>query len=238
MCAGEKPFKCTFDGCERRFANSSDRKKHSFVHCTNKPWICSYKGCDKTYTHPSSLRKHVKNHEAESKAAADMKEAAVDTRSDCDVTSERSAGRTVTPSPAITPDSDSGIVMAQTHNNNKLVPNEYVKCENSSSPDIVSSSGSERNTDVTRSSVEPMSNNDITTVNQTPAMSSFPNLPQSDRMMISDWIASQKTANYASSFHTPHMMSSGYYNHSDAMPTYHHGLSQGQHGHALYPGVM
>ena len=39
--SGEKPFKCEFDNCDRRFANSSDRKKHSHVHtrwihkCTN-----------------------------------------------------------------------------------------------------------------------------------------------------------------------------------------------------------
>ena len=60
---GEKPFKCEFPGCDRRFANSSDRKKHSFVHRTDKPYSCKYKGCDKTYTHPSSLRKHMKIHD-------------------------------------------------------------------------------------------------------------------------------------------------------------------------------
>ena len=56
--AGEKPFKCEFDGCDRRFANSSDRKKHMHVHTSDKPYIC--KVCDKSYTHPSSLRKHMK----------------------------------------------------------------------------------------------------------------------------------------------------------------------------------
>lgn len=57
---GEKPFKCEFDGCERRFANSSDRKKHSHVHTSDKPYNCRINGCDKSYTHPSSLRKHMK----------------------------------------------------------------------------------------------------------------------------------------------------------------------------------
>ncbi|KFP62834.1 Zinc finger protein ZIC 3, partial [Apaloderma vittatum] len=42
----------------RRFANSSDRKKHMHVHTSDKPYIC--KVCDKSYTHPSSLRKHMK----------------------------------------------------------------------------------------------------------------------------------------------------------------------------------
>ncbi|XP_008941514.1 PREDICTED: zinc finger protein ZIC 3-like, partial [Merops nubicus] len=54
----EKPFKCEFEGCDRRFANSSDRKKHMHVHTSDKPYIC--KVCDKSYTHPSSLRKHMK----------------------------------------------------------------------------------------------------------------------------------------------------------------------------------
>ena len=59
---GEKPFKCEYDGCDRRFANSSDRKKHSHVHTSDKPYNCKIRGCDKSYTHPSSLRKHMKVH--------------------------------------------------------------------------------------------------------------------------------------------------------------------------------
>ncbi|KAH1013633.1 hypothetical protein HUJ04_002599 [Dendroctonus ponderosae] len=58
----EKPFKCEFEGCDRRFANSSDRKKHSHVHTSEKPYNCGEPGCDKAYTHPSSLRKHMKAH--------------------------------------------------------------------------------------------------------------------------------------------------------------------------------
>ncbi|KAG8137583.1 hypothetical protein E2320_004809 [Naja naja] len=60
--SGEKPFKCEFDGCDRKFANSSDRKKHSHVHTSDKPYFCKVRGCDKSYTHPSSLRKHMKIH--------------------------------------------------------------------------------------------------------------------------------------------------------------------------------
>ncbi|KAE9543299.1 hypothetical protein AGLY_003210 [Aphis glycines] len=58
----EKPFKCEYEGCDRRFANSSDRKKHSHVHTSDKPYNCRISGCDKSYTHPSSLRKHMKVH--------------------------------------------------------------------------------------------------------------------------------------------------------------------------------
>ena len=60
LFSGEKPFRCEFNGCERRFANSSDRKKHSHVHTSDKPYNCRTPGCDKSYTHPSSLRKHMK----------------------------------------------------------------------------------------------------------------------------------------------------------------------------------
>lgn len=63
LLKGEKPFKCEFEGCDRRFANSSDRKKHMHVHTSDKPYFCKYKGCDKSYTHPSSLRKHIRMHE-------------------------------------------------------------------------------------------------------------------------------------------------------------------------------
>ncbi|KAL7062554.1 hypothetical protein AAHC03_01007 [Spirometra sp. Aus1] len=62
--SGEKPFTCEFDGCDRRFANSSDRKKHMHVHMNDKPYFCKFKGCDKSYTHPSSLRKHMRAHYA------------------------------------------------------------------------------------------------------------------------------------------------------------------------------
>ena len=53
---------CEYPGCDRRFANSSDRKKHSHVHTSDKPYICKVEGCNKSYTHPSSLRKHMKLH--------------------------------------------------------------------------------------------------------------------------------------------------------------------------------
>ncbi|CAJ0583713.1 unnamed protein product, partial [Mesorhabditis spiculigera] len=62
---GEKPFKCVVKGCEKMFANSSDRKKHMHVHQSHEvqPYRCRVKNCQKTYTHPSSLRKHMKMHE-------------------------------------------------------------------------------------------------------------------------------------------------------------------------------
>uniref|UniRef100_A0A914S674 C2H2-type domain-containing protein n=1 Tax=Parascaris equorum TaxID=6256 RepID=A0A914S674_PAREQ len=60
--SGDKPFNCTHPGCDRKFANSSDRKKHMHVHTNDKPYECRMHGCGKSYTHPSSLRKHMKAH--------------------------------------------------------------------------------------------------------------------------------------------------------------------------------
>ena len=58
--SGEKPYKCTYEGCGKSFANSSDRFKHKRTHMEKKPYRCSIVGCNKSYTDPSSLRKHKK----------------------------------------------------------------------------------------------------------------------------------------------------------------------------------
>lgn len=59
---GERPYICTHAGCTKAFSNSSDRAKHQRTHLDTKPYACSVAGCSKRYTDPSSLRKHVKNH--------------------------------------------------------------------------------------------------------------------------------------------------------------------------------
>ncbi|KAL4235712.1 zinc finger protein [Mactra antiquata] len=59
---GERPYVCTHTGCTKSFSNSSDRAKHQRTHLDTKPYACSVVGCNKRYTDPSSLRKHVKNH--------------------------------------------------------------------------------------------------------------------------------------------------------------------------------
>ncbi|XP_021351101.1 zinc finger protein GLIS3-like isoform X2 [Mizuhopecten yessoensis] len=59
---GERPYVCTHIGCTKAFSNSSDRAKHQRTHLDTKPYACQVAGCNKRYTDPSSLRKHVKNH--------------------------------------------------------------------------------------------------------------------------------------------------------------------------------
>lgn len=60
--AGEKPYICPYEGCNKRYSNSSDRFKHTRTHYVEKPYSCKMPGCHKRYTDPSSLRKHIKAH--------------------------------------------------------------------------------------------------------------------------------------------------------------------------------
>lgn len=59
---GEKPYACHYEGCNKRYSNSSDRFKHTRTHIESKPYRCKVEGCFKQYTDPSSLRKHLKAH--------------------------------------------------------------------------------------------------------------------------------------------------------------------------------
>ena len=58
--AGERPYVCPFEGCNKAYSNSSDRFKHVRTHQVDKPYCCKMPGCNKRYTDPSSLRKHIK----------------------------------------------------------------------------------------------------------------------------------------------------------------------------------
>lgn len=62
LCPGEKPYICPYEGCSKRYSNSSDRFKHTRTHYVDKPYYCKKAGCLKRYTDPSSLRKHIKAH--------------------------------------------------------------------------------------------------------------------------------------------------------------------------------
>ena len=57
---GEKPYPCHHVDCGKKFNNTSDRAKHMKTHITKKPYVCRHAGCSKAYTDPSSMRKHIK----------------------------------------------------------------------------------------------------------------------------------------------------------------------------------
>ncbi|MCJ8742269.1 hypothetical protein PDJAM_G00080120 [Pangasius djambal] len=66
---GEKPYMCQHPGCQKAFSNSSDRAKHQRTHVDTKPYACQIQGCQKRYTDPSSLRKHIKSHSTKEQQA-------------------------------------------------------------------------------------------------------------------------------------------------------------------------
>ncbi|CAB1349576.1 unnamed protein product [Coregonus sp. 'balchen'] len=60
---GEKPHRCTFEGCPKAYSRLENLKTHLRSHTGEKPYkpyVCKIPGCTKRYTDPSSLRKHVK----------------------------------------------------------------------------------------------------------------------------------------------------------------------------------
>lgn len=74
---GEKPFKCQFEGCDKSFSNSSDRKKHQNCHAQGV-LVCPAPTCGRSYCHPSSLRKHLKREHPELAPISKMPKKRVD----------------------------------------------------------------------------------------------------------------------------------------------------------------
>ncbi|TEA16467.1 Zinc finger protein 678 [Colletotrichum sidae] len=57
---GEKPWKCTHEGCPQSFKQQSALTMHARTHTGAKPLSCSY--CGKTFGESSNLSKHKKTH--------------------------------------------------------------------------------------------------------------------------------------------------------------------------------
>lgn len=58
---GEKPFKCTIDGCIKSFSVSHHLRNHFYTHTNEKLFKCKDVSCDKKYKSYTSLNKHLRN---------------------------------------------------------------------------------------------------------------------------------------------------------------------------------
>lgn len=56
---GEKPFKCTFNGCEKSFRSRSNRENHMLTHTGEKRYQCSVSGCNRPFGFAKDLRRHI-----------------------------------------------------------------------------------------------------------------------------------------------------------------------------------
>lgn len=55
---GEKPHKCTFEGCNKAYSRLENQKTHLRSHTGEKPYSCEFPGCTKAFTNASDRAKH------------------------------------------------------------------------------------------------------------------------------------------------------------------------------------
>ncbi|XP_054280487.1 transcriptional activator cubitus interruptus [Macrosteles quadrilineatus] len=55
---GEKPHKCTFEGCPKAYSRLENLKTHLRSHTGEKPYTCEYPGCSKAFSNASDRAKH------------------------------------------------------------------------------------------------------------------------------------------------------------------------------------
>ena len=63
VVAGEKPYRCSWEGCEWRFARSDELTRHYRKHTGAKPFKCD--SCERCFSRSDHLALHMKRHQAE-----------------------------------------------------------------------------------------------------------------------------------------------------------------------------
>lgn len=58
--SGEKPFSCSWDGCDKRFARSDELSRHRRTHTGEKKFVCPV--CDRRFMRSDHLTKHARRH--------------------------------------------------------------------------------------------------------------------------------------------------------------------------------
>ncbi|KIY66804.1 hypothetical protein CYLTODRAFT_336461, partial [Cylindrobasidium torrendii FP15055 ss-10] len=61
---GEKPYMCSYPGCDYRAARRDGLKRHERgVHADERPLMCTYDGCPYRARNPAHMKSHLHTHE-------------------------------------------------------------------------------------------------------------------------------------------------------------------------------
>lgn len=63
--AGEKPFSCNWEGCDKKFARSDELSRHRRTHTGEKKFACPV--CERRFMRSDHLTKHTRRHMATKK---------------------------------------------------------------------------------------------------------------------------------------------------------------------------
>lgn len=55
---GEKPHKCTYEGCTKAYSRLENLKTHLRSHTGERPYVCEVEGCNKAFSNASDRAKH------------------------------------------------------------------------------------------------------------------------------------------------------------------------------------
>ena len=69
--SGEKPYRCSWEGCEWRFARSDELTRHHRKHTGVKPFKCGQ--CERSFSRSDHLALHMKRHQTWKKSKQQQK---------------------------------------------------------------------------------------------------------------------------------------------------------------------